>query len=237
MTRELQEAGRTRRALRRLGTVAVLLAAACGPDDRRDTAEAATDTGDTARTAAAAELVPWTPELAAELREMHHADQSVREGFGPESVADTAYMARMVRTDSAHSRRLRELVDRHGWPRPTEVGEEAVGGAFLVVQHSPYLDWQAAMLPLIEDAVGAGELDGQSYALLYDRVQMNRGQPQRYGTQLRMAEDGGLRVYTIEDPAAVDSLRAELGMPPLSVYLDIVEEQVGSPIARDTVGG
>jgi hypothetical protein len=221
-----------------VGAVAALLAAACGPGDRRDAADAAADTGDTAgMAAAAAELEPWTPELAAELREMHQADQAVREGFGPESVGDTAYMARMARTDSAHGRRLRELVDRHGWPRASEVGEEAAGGAFLVVQHSPYLDWQAAMLPLVEEAVRAGELDGQSYALLCDRVQMNRGQPQRYGTQLRTAEDGGLRLYTIEDPAAVDSLRAELGMPPLSVYLDMVEEQLGMPIARDSLGG
>ena len=140
----------------------------------------------------------------------------------------------MLRVDSANSRRLRELVDRHGWPRTADVGEEAVGAAFLVLQHTPFGGWQAAMLPRIEEAVRAGELDGQSYALLYDRVQVGRGQPQRYGTQLHGPADGELRLRPLEDPSAVDSLRAEVGLPPLDAYLDLVEETYGMPVTRDT---
>ena len=45
-------------------------------------------------------------------------------------------------------------------------------------------------------------------------------------------EEGRLRLERIEDPAAVDSLRAELGMPPLDEYLEVVEEAYGMEVVR-----
>lgn len=183
-----------------------------------------------------AAALPWTPELAAELGAMHADDQAVREGLGPETLADTAFLGRMARTDSAHSRRLGALVERHGWPLVSEVGEEAAEGAFLVVQHTPFDDWQRTMLPLVEAAVRAGELDAQDFALLYDRVQVRQGRPQRYGTQLQSGPDGRLHPDPLEDSASVDSLRAELGLPPLDVYFDLVEEITGMTVERG-VGG
>lgn len=175
---------------------------------------------------------PWTPELAEELRAMGTRDQEVRQGIGPEMVTDTAFMGRMVRADSAHSRRLRGLIDEHGWPTAAAVGFEAAEAAFLIVQHTPFEDWQRSMLPRVGQAVDAGELEGQDYALLYDRVQMKLGHPQRYGTQLNSTDGGALRLYSLENPAAVDSLRAELGMPPLEEYLEMVEEAYGMHVER-----
>ena len=179
-----------------LGTAlaAALAFAACGDDER---------TGSDGN-AAAETTTPWTPELAEELRAMGVVDQEVREGFGPETVSDTAVTGRMVRADSANSRRLRELVEKHGWPRASDIGREAAQAALLIVQHTPFEDWQRSMLPHVERAVGAGDLDGQDYAMLYDRVQMKLSRPQRYGTQLSSTEDGGLRLYSLENPAALE---------------------------------
>lgn len=205
--------------------MAVLSSAACNDADRTN------PDPDTTTDTVAADDRPWTPELAEELRAMGVVDQEVRAGFGPESVADTAYMGRMARADSAHSRRLRDLVQDHGWPRSSEVGPEAAEAAFLIVQHTPFEDWQRGMLRHVEQAVRAGGLDGQDYALLYDRVQMKLGGAQKYGTQLR-PEEGRLHLEPIEDPAAVDSLRAELGMPPLDEYLEVVEEAYGMEVVR-----
>lgn len=174
----------------------------------------------------------WTPELAEELRAMGVVDQEVREGLGPETVSDSAFMGRMVRADSAHSRRLQALIEGHGWPRASEVGPEAANAAFLIVQHTPFEEWQRDMLPHVERAVHAGELDGQAYAMLYDRVQTKLGRPQRYGTQLSSTDDGRLRLDALEEPAAVDSLRAELGMPPLEEYVRVIEEAYGMEVVR-----
>jgi len=175
---------------------------------------------------------PWTPELAEELRAMGVVDQEAREDLGPETLTDPAVIGRMARADSAHSRRLRSLVEEHGWPHAGEVGSEAVDAAFLIIQHTPFEDWQRDMLPVVEEAARAGDLDGQSYAMLYDRVQTKLGRPQRYGTQLSPTEDGKLRLDPLANPAAVDSLRAELGMPPLAEYLRVIEEVYGMEVVR-----
>lgn len=201
---------------------AALAFTACGDDERTGSG------GDLAAEA----TTPWTPELAEELRAMGVVDQEVRQGLGSETVADTAFMGRMVRADSAHSRRLRELIEKHGWPRSSDIGREAAQAALLIVQHTPFEDWQRRMLPYVEQAVGAGDLEGQDYAILYDRVQMKLGRPQRFGTQLSSTEDGGLRLYSLENPAALDSLRAELSLPPLEEYLQIVEEAYGMEVER-----
>lgn len=201
---------------------ATLAFAACA-DDERTRSDGSVTAGKT---------TPWTPELAEELRAMGVVDQEVREGFGPETVGDTAVTGRMVRADSANSRRLRKLVEKHGWPRSSDIGREAAQAALLIVQHTPFEDWQRSMLPLVERAVAAGDLAGQDYAMLYDRVQMKLDRPQRYGTQLSSTGDGGLRLYSLENPAAVDSLRAELSMPPLEEYLQMIEEVYGMEVER-----
>ena len=188
--------------------------------------------GDTDRTPPENTSESWTPALAEELGAMGILDQEVREGLGLATVTDSVFMSRMVRTDSVNSRRLRELVEVHGWPRASEVGPEAAQAAFLIVQHTPFEDWQRSMLPHVEQAVGDGEFDGQAFAMLDDRVQVKAGGPQKYGTQLSSTEDGKLRLDSLENPAAVDSLRAELGMPPLEEYLKVVEEAYGMKVVR-----
>ena len=60
-------------------------------------------------------------------------------------------------------------------------------------------------------------------AYLYDRVQMYNKRPQRYGTQLYGGVDGGLKLWTVEDPDNLDKRREELGLPPIREYLKFFE--------------
>lgn len=78
-------------------------------------------------------------------------------------------------------------------------------------------------LPQIEKDVRAGKLDGQPYALLYDRLQLRLGGMQRYGSQVHRG-DRGPYVPGLEEPEEVDERREELGMVPLAEYLEILSE-------------
>jgi hypothetical protein len=62
------------------------------------------------------------------------------------------------------------------------------------------------MLGLLERAVADGEADAESLAYLTDRVPVNEGKPQRYGTQ----GDGAA-----VDVARVNANRKALGLEPL----------------------
>jgi hypothetical protein len=120
--------------------------------------------------------------LRRELLEMGRLDQEVREGFSPQSVQDTAYMRRMMRVDSAHTARIREIMATHGWPGISRVGPEAANAAFLLVQHTADNALQAEALGLMQ-AAPPGEVSLPDLALLTDRVRVRQGLPQLYGSQ------------------------------------------------------
>ena len=116
---------------------------------------------------------------------------------------------------------LELIIEEHGWPMISMVGDEAAGAAVLIVQHSD-IGHQKQYLPLVRDAALTGEAAGESYALLQDRVLMSEGKRQLYGSQVRRNEaTGGWYVWPIEDEEALDERRAALGMLPLAAYLEL----------------
>ena len=66
--------------------------------------------------------------------------------------------------------------------------------------------------PVLEPLVAQGEVEGQSYGLMYDRLAINEGRPQRYGTQMT-CKDGRWVVDTLEDPERVEQWRREMKFP------------------------
>ncbi len=150
--------------------------------------------------------------LQAELAKRREIDQAVR--------TDAARHAEMEGVDRDNTAWLAALVQEIGWIDVERFGKESAGAAFLIVQHSGDLPLMSAALPAIERDVRAHGLDGQNYALLFDRLQVNLGRRQRYGSQLGSDEEGRLIVIGLEARDRVDALRKELRMGPLAAYLD-----------------
>src|SRR5215472_13068002 len=112
----------------------------------------------------------------------------------------------MHRVDHANEKRMNEIITRHGWPGKALVGQGGAHDAWLIVQHcSP--SFQEKCLPLLEQAVTAGEASKTDYAYLLDRVRMHQGKPQVYGTQFR-----DNKLWTIADPEHVDDRRRAVGL-------------------------
>jgi hypothetical protein len=156
-----------------------------------------------------------TEELARRVEE----DQDVRTRLSESGTMDQELIARMVAVDADNTERMKALVDAHGWPGRSRVGEEGAKNAWLLVQHADHdVDFQERCLALLRDAVIAGDADVKHLAYLEDRVAMHRGRPQRYGTQFRPGPGGGYEPYTLEDPAKVDEWRAAVGLEPLAEY-------------------
>ena len=57
-----------------------------------------------------------------------------------------------------------------------------------------------------------GEAEWQHYAMLYDRLQVIRGLPQRYGTQYKPLKNGDFELFPMEDPDKVYQWRKEIGI-------------------------
>jgi hypothetical protein len=133
----------------------------------------------------------------------------------------------MVRLDHDNTEWLKGIVAEHGWPKISEVGKEAAGKAWLLVQHAdadPLFQLQA--LRLMEPLVATGEVSQQNYAYLYDRVMLKLAGKQRYGTHATCI-DGRFRPQSLEDEANLDELRAQVGLDPEAKYLAGMDEMYG----------
>lgn len=78
--------------------------------------------------------------------------------------------------DADNTRWLVELVSEHGWPRQSDVGEEAATDAWLLAQHADSRpEDQRLFHRLMSAAVDAGEASPRLFGYLEDRVRINGG--------------------------------------------------------------
>ena len=159
--------------------------------------------------------------LRGELLAMCDVDQRVRQGFGPHMNAEIA--AEMQAVDARHTSRMRAIVAKHGWPGRSLVGDDGSHAAWLLVQHADSA-FMAQCLPLMKSAVAAGEAFGKDYVYLLDRVLMQQGKPQIYGTQFTFAVDGQLVLHPIEDAEHVDERRRAVGLPSMAEQERVIRE-------------
>lgn len=131
--------------------------------------------------------------------------------------AMTAIWQQIVPIDEAILEALLEMVPPEGWFTISVYGREAAEAAFHIVQHSDIEQWRRFM-PVLEPLVAKGEVDGSAFALMFDRLAMNEGRPQRYGSQFKCVA-GRFELHPLEDPDRVNEFRRQVGLPPLEQYL------------------
>jgi hypothetical protein len=172
------------------------------------------------REALAAEAaLPPAPSVREKLERMGILDQAGRAHIhkidwtklSPEERMDAgkAMAAAIDPVDEANLAELRKLLPKQGWLRRQEYGERATNAAFHILQHSDDIELKKRLLPHMQAAAMAGDIEGVDYAAMFDRIATSEGRPQRYGTQFRCL-DGETVPYPLEDPAIVERLRAEL---------------------------
>ncbi|MBS1594589.1 MAG: hypothetical protein JST90_09700 [Bacteroidetes bacterium] len=122
--------------------------------------------------------------------------------------------------DSTNQRVLSEIMDRTGqYPGAEVVGPELKKVAFQVIIHAD-LPYQEKYLPMVNEAIKNGQLGKNSYALLVDRINMRKDQPQQFGTQLVWsAQKNRMELYKVQSFTNIDILRKNYNLPPLAKYL------------------
>lgn len=167
---------------------------------------------------------------AAELRYRAEADQAWRdaadglltEAIGkPETMVEERFFKKLFwlefgRRDLDNASWLRETVEASGWPSPSVHGDQAWTDAWTIVQHAAHdVEFQASALGAMREMFARGEGDGRYIALLEDRLAVQAGRPQSYGTQME-CHDGSWQPSEIAEPGKVEARRARMGLKPLS---------------------
>jgi len=95
------------------------------------------------------------------------------------------------------------------------VGKWGAGTAFLILDHSPR-EVMEKYFPYLENAAKNGEASMNNYATMKDRILVNRGKKQIYGTQKYWdGTQSKFVFFPIEDEKNVNKLRREVGLEPL----------------------
>jgi hypothetical protein len=165
--------------------------------------------------------------LRKELLAMVQQDQDIRNELVKSGVdhPKREISERMDAIDSRNTAKMKRIVKQYNWPRAELVGWDGTEAAFLVVQHSSH-SFQKALLPLMQKEYGTGHLSGPNYALFLDRVLVEDGRPQVYGSRAKgFNRDGEPILYPIEDEANVDKRRAEVGLSSLAEYREMMKQK------------
>jgi hypothetical protein len=157
--------------------------------------------------------------LAERLMAMRESDQAARgiSNGQPQNAGKTTTALNLNDVDAQNTAELKAIVAEKGWPTIALVGIEASNAAMLLLTHTRDHAWQASLLPQLETLADTGKIDGSALAVVIDKELIGEGQLQRYGTQWKYV-DGAMSMYGVEDPAGLDARRAQVFLPPMSVY-------------------
>jgi hypothetical protein len=153
--------------------------------------------------------------IAEEINEIYVKDQEMRKrALENNGIIDGDEFETV---DQRNTERMKEIVERIGWPTISKVGEDVSNDAWLIVQHADHdVEFQKQCLTLMK-AAEKGDVSLRNIAYLEDRVAVNEKRPQIYGTQF-WEHDGLFEPRPIEEPDKVDERRKSIGMETLEEY-------------------
>jgi len=172
--------------------------------------------------------------LKDELLSMAEEDQQVlQELIDTGELGTTEYHPRIKAVHEKNNARIKEIIGQYGWPGFRMVGKEGSKAAWLIVQHAVLdTEFMDKCLPLLKEASIQGEAEGWCLAYLQDRVLTMSGEPQIYGTQHDIDDNGIAYPLPIEDPEKVEALRKEVGLDPLSEATRRIQERHNTTTAN-----
>lgn len=126
----------------------------------------------------------------------------------PEAIHRASALIKAL--DQEDQAALLKLVPPEGWFSVSKYGRKAEVAAFSIIQHGD-TQLQERFLPVLGRMVASGDVPGDNYALMYDRVEVSHNRPQLYGSQFR-CDGGKWRPYPIRDPDQLDARRNAMGL-------------------------
>jgi hypothetical protein len=175
-----------------------------------------------------------TNRLNEKLTKIEQRDQEVRMQFlsildafqkdGSKKLKFISLALKMQRADKKNQAFLLEMLEQCGWS--DALNKEAHNTVFLVLQHSPDSIMEN-YFPMVQTMVLKNLLAPDNEAMMYDRLQMNAGLPQKYGSQAFSDTSNVNYIWPIEQVDSVDFYRASVKLPSMQQYLKITKDSTG----------
>ncbi len=129
-------------------------------------------------------------------------------------------------TDSINMCFLDSIIDSHKqWTGYGLIGSNGDNAAWLIAQHADrFIDFQEKCYEYLLESYQNYNTNPNNVAYLYDRIMINKGLKQKYGTQMRIIDEK-VEFINLEDFENVDKYRSCFILPPLSTYKEILEKR------------
>lgn len=169
----------------------------------------------------------YNNELRKKLNKIQYEDQGIRllllnvqKSKGLSSPTTLLIREEMKQIDSINAIKVQQIIDEFGWLGESKISSEANQTLFLTIQHVDDLIVQEKYLPILGQAVKDGNAEAWQFAFLTDRILMNQGKYQIFGTQIIIGEKPEESyIVPLQNPEKVDELRQEVGLESLNDYL------------------
>ena len=138
----------------------------------------------------------------------------------PSAYSEETIQKRWAEADSINQIKAKAIIKKYGYPGFNLVGDWSTD-FWAIVDHCDYdILFQEQVLALMKIEVAKNNAGKEEYALLTDRVLVNKKQKQIYGTQVRTnPKTHKATPFPLKYPKQVNAWRKKMGMEPLEVYL------------------
>ncbi|SNR14166.1 DUF6624 domain-containing protein [Tenacibaculum jejuense] len=138
------------------------------------------------------------------LSDVYESDQKIRK---------SNELIKYAKEDHRNQELVISIIEKCGMPTLQEVTQKHMNAIWLGLQHTNK-KYRKKYFPQVKKAVENGDLSKQQYALMKDRILMDEGKPQIYGSQVRNG-----KLYKLENPETVNERRKEMGLESIEDYL------------------
>jgi hypothetical protein len=153
--------------------------------------------------------------------------------YGAESKEVQEQQEIYKKNHQVNEKKVRHILDAHGWPEKKIIGEQGNWTICNVIQHSDN-EVRVKYLPMMRQAVLDKQLAPRFLVRAEDRIATENGQLQIYGGQMKYyPETRSFNVWPVKDPENINVRRAEIGLDPIEQFLKVrfdfdwdLEEQI-----------
>lgn len=120
--------------------------------------------------------------------------------------------------DFTNTKTLKKIIEKYGWPDEILVGKEGTEAAWLIAQHADHdLNFQKTCFALMQ--THKSPISKIHLAYLSDRINVNEGKKQKYGTQFYFDKKSNkLLPQPIADKKNIEIRRKRIGLEPFKEY-------------------
>ena len=147
------------------------------------------------------------------------ARDSLMDIYGVESEEAQVQQLIYEQNHVVNEQKVREILDRDGWPDKEVIGEQGNITICAVIQHADN-EIRIKYLPMMRQAVIEKNLNPRFLVRAEDRIATERGDLQIYGGQMKYyPETKSFNVWPVYDPININKRRAEIGLGTIEEHL------------------